>query len=109
MQRPSFFSKAGQTAEFAVRQAGFFWDIIMLKIRIIGFANKRSDPFTSLGKTVYLSNGSHDRDGEKESLIAGIKDSEREIRDAEAAIVEVTGRAREDRRVYYSRVFGGEG
>ena len=105
----SFFAKAGETAGFAVRQAGFFWSIIMLKIRIIGFANKRSDLFTSLGKAVYLSNGSSDRDGEKESLIAGIKDSEREIREAEAAIVEVTGRAREDRRGYYARVFGAEG
>jgi hypothetical protein len=101
--------KAGETARFVGRQAGFFWEIIMLKIKIIGFANKRSDLFTSLGKAVYSSNGHVGAGGEKDALIGAIKDAEREIREAEEGILSVSGKAREDWREYYARVFEGGG
>jgi len=88
---------------FFNRQARFFWDIIILKIRIIGFANKRVDLFTRLGRLAYMS---HPQSGggapDVEALIADIKETEAEIKKAESDIILVTEKARTDRSEFFN-------
>ena len=105
-----FLSKAGNAARFIVKQAEYFLEIIMLKIRIIGFANKRSDLFARLGRQVYSS---RDDPGEgqagSESLMAVIEETEREIREAEESITNVKEKARAGRGLFLSGMNSGTG
>jgi len=98
-----FLNKARLAGSFVVRQSEYFLAIVMLKIRIIGFANKRSDLFARLGRVVY-SSGVHPKEGEtgSRSLIEDIKEADREIREAEEAIIEVKEKARNDRAQFFA-------
>ena len=100
-------NKARRAASFAVRQLENFLAIVMLKIRIIGFANKRSDLFTRLGRVVY-SAGDHPKEGATGSgpLVDDIKEADREIREAEEAIIEVKEKARGDRARFFADLKG---
>ena len=94
--------RARRLGRLLVSQADFFWRIIILKIRIIGFANKRNDLFTHLGRTIFL----HERDGAPgqppaNKIIKDIRETEREILEAEAGIDKTAGQAREERLEYF--------
>ena len=70
-------------------QAKSYTEIVRLKLRIIGFSNKRSGLFTRLGEMVYRSRGERDEvtpGSDTLRIIGEIENAEREIVDAEEAI-----------------------
>jgi len=103
-------NKASEIGGFLARQARFFWEVVMLKIRIIGFANKRSDLFSRLGKVVYSSPSPiGERDAGVKKTIDEIKETDREIKDAEEALVEAKKIARRDRMEFMTGLGMGAG
>ena len=71
------------------KQAKGYVEIVRLKLRIIGFSNKRSGLFTKLGEIVYRSRGESENvtpGSDTIRIIGEIENAEREIVDAEEAI-----------------------
>ncbi len=88
---------------FSVRQVTGFLTVIRLKLKVIGFSNKRSGQYTRLGETVHqiiLDGGDVATDPEVVQLMDEIKASASEIRDSEKTILETKAESEEDRRNY---------
>jgi len=74
---------------FYLKQLSGYLEIVMLKIKIIGFANKRSGLFTRLGETAYKSaqRGSLDLGADElQGWVREIEQAESEMAKAEEAI-----------------------
>ena len=72
-----------------IKQAKGYIEIVRLKLRIIGFSNKRSGLFTRLGEMVYHVRGEREDvtpGADTMRIIGEIENAEREIVDAEEAI-----------------------
>lgn len=95
----SFKGRVTLLADLAVRQVSAFLDIFLLKLRIIGFDNKRSGLYTRLGEAVFRSvnTGVPPLSGHvSNAIIEEIRESGAEINAAEEAIISRKTRARAD-------------
>lgn len=78
--------KAKDAIDFGISQVTGFMEILKLKLRIIGFADKKSGLFSKLGEIIYKAsqNGSDPMaDGRSAACIEEIKITELEIATAE--------------------------
>ncbi|MBI4827763.1 MAG: hypothetical protein HY804_02955 [Nitrospinae bacterium] len=95
----SFKGRVTLLADLAVRQVSAFLDIFLLKLRIIGFDNKRSGLYTRLGEAVFraVNTGAPPlSDHPSNAIIEEIRESGAEITAAEDAIISRKTRARAD-------------
>ena len=94
-------------AVFGIGQFSSYIDILKDKLRIIGFANKRSGLYTKLGEMTYKSvkegSLSHDGDGFG-GLIEEIELTGSEITDAENAINDKKTKSKSTRDEYWVNV-----
>lgn len=85
--------------ELFTSQAKGYIEVIRLKLRIIGFSNKRSGLFTRLGEAVYRQRGEREDitpGANTIKIIGDIENSEIEIVEAEKAINITKGKLTEE-------------
>jgi len=85
----TFQDSIGSIFSFCVKQLKVLVDIFLLKLRIIGFANKRNGLFAKLGETSYKSirSGGFEIDNDQvRSFIKEIEEADGEISKAESEI-----------------------
>lgn len=96
--------RASGAVSFALSQSSGFMEILRLKLRIIGFADKRSGLFNRLGETVYknFKNGAVSVDsGKAISCIQEIRQTANEITEAEQAINISKEKAKAEREEFW--------
>lgn len=102
----SLFTELGEISRFFLRQSAGFLEIFKLKIRIIGFSNKRSGVMTRLGEVTHKA-VLEGRLGQNDELIqkfsAEAKAAEVEISASEQAINAKRGILKEDWDIFKSR------
>ena len=94
-----FKGRVSLLAGLVTGQVSAFLDIFLLKLRIIGFDNKRSGLFTRLGEAVFRSVNTGApplSDHPSNAIIEEIRESGAEITAAEEAIISRKTRARAD-------------
>lgn len=103
----SFFEILKETLMTAWRQVSHFIEIMRLKLRIIGFSNKRSGLLTKLGEAVYknIAEGKPAWEDEKvKKLVEETRFAGEEISRAEEAIDRRKTQARSERDEYRGRL-----
>ncbi|MBI5814953.1 MAG: hypothetical protein HZB29_05015 [Nitrospinae bacterium] len=100
-----------EAGAFAARQSKGFVEILKLKIRIIGFSNKRGNILTKLGEVSYkaISEGRqpHEDDNAKR-LVEDIREAEREIATGDETISQKKEELLAGRRLFRSRLWGAD-
>ncbi len=98
-----FQDNIGSMFSFGVKQLKVLVDIFLLKLRIIGFANKRNGLFAKLGEVSYKlikSGGLEIENDQVRSFIKEIEEADREILSAESEINKVKSAAQTHRAEY---------
>ncbi|MBI4667293.1 MAG: hypothetical protein HY751_12895 [Nitrospinae bacterium] len=106
----SVADELSEIAGFFIRQAGGIWAILKLKIRIIGFSNKRSGILTRLGEMTFRAIQDNRLVAADEGIISMVEEirrAELEISGAEEAINVKKTELSEDRGIFKERLRGG--
>ncbi len=94
----------------ALRQALGFAEIVRLKLRILGFSNKKSGLMAKLGEAAFKSveNGNNiTDDSDAISIIDEIRESVREMSEAERAIIQKQEDGKEERGKFVEEKWSG--
>ncbi|MGK7345625.1 MAG: hypothetical protein ACNS63_07435 [Candidatus Nitrospinota bacterium M3_3B_026] len=103
----SFLEVLKDTLRAAWRQTSHFIEIMRLKLRIIGFSNKRNGLLTKLGEAVYrnIAEGKPAWEDEKvKRLVEETRSAGDEISKAEEAIDQRKAEARREREEYRQKL-----
>jgi len=95
--------KSRAAFDFGLSQVTGFMEILKLKLRIIGFADKRNGLFTKLGEIIYKASkngGDPKADERSASCIEEIKKTELEISTAEDNINERKSKSGLEREIF---------
>lgn len=95
--------EVGDYWEIAVKQTIGFAEIIRLKIRILGFSNKRSSLMAKLGEAAFkgMDGGTSISDtSETTSIVSDINEADKEISTAEKTIIQRQEDGRKDREQF---------